>query len=267
MSEDEIEERLLAPLRRLRRDAALFFDLDGTLLEIVERAEDVSLPPRAAELLGELRRAYRQVAILTGRAPLDARRIVGDPELLYVGNHGYELLEPGAETPVPSPVLDHETAVAAARYVATLDRERLAAGELRLEDKGPIQALHWRGAAAEAAAARAAAALGAEAERAGLRLHHGRKVLELRPPVAMDKGVAIAEQLRGSPARAAFYAGDDRTDVDAFGALAELHEAGELEHVVRIAVRSEEAPDELERAADAAVDGTAGMLGLMERLG
>ena len=57
-------------------------------------------------------------------------------------------------------------------------------------------------------------------------MHWGRKVLEVRPPVALDKGLGIARLLRGGPARAALYVGDDTTDLDAFAGLRALVGAG-----------------------------------------
>jgi trehalose 6-phosphate phosphatase len=76
-------------------------------------------------------------------------------------------------------------------------------------------------------------------------------VLEVRPPVEADKGTAVVALLHESGARRALYAGDDTTDVDAFAGLAT---AG-LEHAVRIAVASDEAPAELLAEADLVVDG------------
>jgi trehalose-6-phosphatase len=47
-------------------------------------------------------------------------------------------------------------------------------------------------------------------------------VLEIRPNVAINKGIAVAALIPARPIRAALYAGDDRTDVDAFTALRTL---------------------------------------------
>src|SRR2546423_8972440 len=62
---------------------------------------------------------------------------------------------------------------------------------VRLEDKGPIVAFHWRGARDEEAARSAIDAIAERATAAGLRTHWGRKVLEIRPPVRIDKGAGI----------------------------------------------------------------------------
>jgi trehalose 6-phosphate phosphatase len=82
-------------------------------------------------------------------------------------------------------------------------------------------------------------------------------VVELRPPVPVDKGTVVAGLADGMTAAA--FAGDDLGDLAAFRALAQLLADGRVQHVARIAVRSGEEPAELVAAADAAVDGPAAL--------
>ena len=91
-------------------------------------------------------------------------------------------------------------------------------------------------------------------------------MLEIRPPVRIDKGAGIVGLLRDSDHAAAIYVGDDMTDVDAFRGLGELVEMGRLGTAVRVGVRSDEGPAELEEAADAMVDGTDGVRDLLRAL-
>jgi trehalose 6-phosphate phosphatase len=88
----------------------------------------------------------------------------------------------------------------------------------------------------------------------------GREVLEVRPPVRVDKGTAVTELVAGPGIRAALYVGDDRTDADAWRALRELRDAGALRHAVAPAVASAEVPPDVRAAADAEVEGPAGAL-------
>jgi trehalose 6-phosphate phosphatase len=97
-------------------------------------------------------------------------------------------------------------------------------------------------------------------------VHWGRKVLEVRPPVKFDKGDGITSLIRQAGVRAAMYAGDDLTDLDAFRALATLTESGELGYGLRVAVHSDDGPAELEAAADIHVDGTDGVHRLLASL-
>jgi len=91
-------------------------------------------------------------------------------------------------------------------------------------------------------------------------------VLEVRPPVPLDKGLGIGKLLRGAPVSAALYVGDDSTDLDAFRGLRELTQSEVLTSAVCVAVRSDEAPPELALEADLTVDGTGGVRELLEAL-
>ena len=91
-------------------------------------------------------------------------------------------------------------------------------------------------------------------------------MLEIRPPVRIDKGAGIVSLLRDRHLSAALYAGDDTTDLDAFHGLTELVESGRLGTAVRVGVRSDEGPSELAREADVMVDGTDGVRELLQAL-
>ena len=104
------------------------------------------------------------------------------------------------------------------------------------------------------------------AEQAGFVPHWGRKVLEIRPPVRIDKGAGIVSLLRDADLDAALYVGDDSTDIDAFRGLSELVEQGRLKTAVRVGVASEEGPAALEEEADVMVDGTDGVRDLLRAL-
>jgi trehalose 6-phosphate phosphatase len=254
----------LGPLTAAPERAGVFFDLDGTLAPIVDRPERAAVPARSRELLERIGARYRLAGVVTGRQATEARRIVGLDGLTYVGNHGFELLRPrAAEEPAPA-LVGLETV--AAEHAAALDRAELDRAGLRVEDKAAIVALHWRGAPDEDAAAAAAREIAARAEAGGLVTHWGRKVLELRPPVRIDKGIGLVSVIAESDVRVAFYAGDDRTDVDAFRALAGVAAAGRLDAVVRVAVDSEETPAEVAEQADLAVAGPEGFVAVLEAL-
>jgi trehalose 6-phosphate phosphatase len=256
----------VAPLTAAPGNAAVLLDLDGTLAPIVSRPEQSAVPEPARDLVQAIVARYGLVAVVSGRRALDARRILGLDTITYVGNHGYELLAPGAETPQASPgLVGHERD--AADFLAAYGSSALGAAGVRVENKGAILALHWRGAENEAEAEAEVALAAAEAEAANLIVHRGRKVVELRPPVRTDKGRAV-ESLLGTThsIHAALYAGDDRTDVDAFRALRRLAEATRLRHAVCVGVLSDEAPPEVAVAADLTVAGTEGFVAVLEAL-
>jgi trehalose 6-phosphate phosphatase len=255
---------LLEPLRADPGRAAILTDVDGTLAPIVERAEEAAVPAAAREALAKLSERYGLVGCVSGRRAEEARRLVGLDDIAYAGNHGLELLLPGDEAVRPDPSLAGRERDAA-EFVAGLDAATLAAVGLRLEDKGPIQALHWRGAEAEAHAEGCAHEIAAAAGQAGLEPRWGRKVLELRPVGGGGKDAAVASLLAG-PLGAAVFAGDDRTDLDAFRRLRELRESGELGNAVCVGVASPEGPTELREESDLTVEGPAGWLSILEWL-
>jgi trehalose-phosphatase len=261
----EVGLALLAPLRAEPARAAILTDVDGTLAPIAERPEQVAVPARTAELLEALSRRFGMVGCVSGRRAEEARRLVGVGGIAFAGNHGLELLLPGDTAPRLDPSLQGRED-GTAEFVAGLDGGALATAGLRLEDKGPIQALHWRGAEDERAAEARAREIAAAAGRAGLDPRWGRKVLELRPVGGGGKDAAVAALLAADGVSAAVYAGDDRTDLDAFRRLRQLREQGELETAVCVGVASPEAPPELAEESDLTVDGPEGWLDLLESL-
>lgn len=258
-------EAALGPLREEPGRAAILTDVDGTLAPIAERAEDAAVPAAAREALARLSERFGLVGCVSGRQALEARRLVGLDQLAYAGNHGLELLLPGEEEPRADPSLDgreHQ----AAEFLDGLDGELLDELGLRREDKGVIQALHWRGAENEAAAQARANQVAIAAGKAGLDPHWGRKVLELRPVGGGGKDAAVSALLAGEDLDRAVYAGDDRTDLDAFRRLEQLCESGDLLAAVRVGIVTPEGPAELGEESDLAVDGPEGWLAILEWL-
>jgi trehalose 6-phosphate phosphatase len=255
----------LEPLRSHPDHGAVLLDIDGTLAPIVRHAADAHVPEATRSLLIEIAKRYRVVGCVSGRRAGTARQIVAIGTIAYVGNHGGELLRPGTTRPE----VDPDLAVWSARVrefasrALTAEHHRL---RVRAEDKDAIAAFHWRGAPDEEAAAVAVRKIARLAEQEGFVVHWGRKVLEVRPPVRLDKGLGIATLLRGAPVTAALYVGDDTTDLDAFRGLRALAQSGPLETAVCVAVDSDEAPPELAREADLTLDGTGGVRELLEAL-
>jgi trehalose 6-phosphate phosphatase len=257
----------LEPLRSDPSNSAVLLDIDGTLAPIVRHATDAHVPEATRTLLIEVARRYRLVGCISGRRAASARQVVSIGSIAYVGNHGGELLRAGATQPEVDPELatwtERVRAFVARAYTAEHERLRV-----RLEDKHAIAAFHWRGAPDEQAAAAAVRQIAERADEQGLAVHWGRKVLEVRPPVAFDKSLGVAALLKGGvePCGAALYVGDDTTDLDAFRGLRELVAAGTLARALCVAVGSEEAPDELIEEADLTIDGPDGVRELLEAL-
>lgn len=186
----------------------------------------------------------------------------------YLGSHGVELLRSGwTEAKLDAGVADWVRRIHDfGREADTADVRKL---RVRLEDKGAIVAFHWRGAPDEDAARTAVDAIAQRAQGAGLRTHWGRKVLEVRPPIEIDKGAGIRRLLSEPGAEqidAALYVGDDTTDLDAFRALGSLVTEGRLVRALSVGVLSEEGPSEITGAADIVVHGPDGVSELLAAL-
>jgi trehalose 6-phosphate phosphatase len=255
----------LRPLTEDPARSALFFDVDGTLSPIVERAVDAHVPKATSQLLGRLSRRYACVACISGRDAHEVRRLVGVGGIAYAGLHGAELLPPHAQRAETVPEFAR-FAPEVKRFVGQRDTPALRALRVRIEDKGPIMTFHWRGAPDEERARIHLEGLAQEAETAGLAIHWGRKVLEIRPPVPVNKGQAVRDLVLRTGVRTALFGGDDVTDLDGFAALETLVEEGKLEAAVRVGVRSDEGPPEILEQADLVVDGIKGFQRVLAEL-
>lgn len=262
-------ESLSESLRPLTDDpsrAALFCDIDGTLAPIVRRPEHAHVREEVSLLLGKLGRRYARVACVSGRSAAEARRLVGVGSISYVGSHGAEVLEAGSSEPqLLDAFVSWEGQVGEFVDQQADDRD-MKLLRIRTEDKGPIKAFHWRDVPDEDAAEKWLQNVAQKAQAEGLDIHWGRKVLEIRPPVPIDKGQAVKTMLEGSDVRAALYGGDDVTDLDAFDALEALVDAGELDAKVCVGVRSDEGPKAIVDRADVVVDGVKGFTDVLAAL-
>jgi len=255
----------LEPLRADPTRAGVLLDIDGTLAPIVRHSDDAHVPePTRAPLIAVAKR-YAVVGCISGRQATTARRIVSLGSIAYVGNHGSELLPPGGtEVEIDPEIAAHEQTVRDfAREVWSAELQRL---RIRTEDKCAIAAYHWRGAPDEDAAEAALREIAERAEATGLKTHWGRKVLEIRPPVQMDKGRGVRRLLDGRGLAIALYVGDDLTDLDAFAGLRDLVSEQRLGSALCVGVRSDETPAQLEASADLLVDGPRGVRELLTAL-
>jgi trehalose-phosphatase len=209
---------------------ALFLDYDGTLTPIVER-------PEMAVLADDMRAALERVAahcfvgIVSGRDLADVQAmfrgdgskdaVTGAGHLWFAGSHGFDIAAPdGTRTEVEEAHAHLDALGAAADDLeralahipgAWVERKRFAvATHFRQVDDARVPEV-------ETAVDRVLAA------HAGLRKTGGKRIFELRPDVAWDKGRALWSLFeRADLTRAAdlaVFVGDDVTDEDAFVAL------------------------------------------------
>ena len=191
-------------------EALLAFDIDGTLAPIVERPRDAQVPEEVQRGLRRLA-ALAPLAIITGRAVSDARAMLRFSPRYLIGNHGAEGV----------PGYRHTSAGFARVCRGWLDT--LAANAelwpelsgVALEDKTCSLAFHFRHARDGLLAHRLLLERARKLEPAPA-LFDGKHVLNLLPPGAPDKGVALRAVLEHSRCGYALYIGDDVSDEAAF---------------------------------------------------
>ena len=197
---------------------AVFLDYDGTLTPIVSHPEDAWLSESMRQTLQSLA-ARVPVAILSGRDLDDVRGRVLVDGIVYAGSHGFDIAGAGG--------LRRELGAA---YLSVLDSAetelREALDEIlgaQLERKHFSVAAHYRNVNGNEAFKVALAVDAVAARHRELRKIDGKKVYELLPDVAWDKGKAVLWLLEALGLERGnirpIYIGDDRTDEDAFRAL------------------------------------------------
>ena len=201
---EHAKNKLLNAIERPR--LGLISDVDGTLSPIV------AVPPFGIPLV--------RFTVISGRAAEDVYQRIRLPGLIYIGNHGMEQWQNGKVVGSP--------AAAAYRHnlsEATPDIKRMLVAGMRFEDKGATLSVHYRQTDnPEQVVSELAPVMQKIAEEHDLHLTQGRMVFEFRPPVDIDKGTAFEELVKAHQLQAAFYLGDDTTDVAAFLAAKQLRE-------------------------------------------
>lgn len=205
---------VLAHISANPQDWALFFDLDGSLIDLAPRPDAVVMPEGLRDALAKLHiRQQGALAVITGRPRAFAQDLLHLPQIDVIGLHGAEGLgAPPAPLPDAAKLL---MAQAAVRH------------GLLFEDKGRAAALHYR--LAPDAKGHAERAMEEAAALAGpaFALRSGKCVIELCP-LSADKGRALQELMR-RPAycnRRPLAVGDDVTDEAMFRAAQAMDGVG-----------------------------------------
>jgi trehalose 6-phosphate phosphatase len=206
----------------------LLLDFDGTLAPIVDRPELAAMPELTRRALERLMaRPGVQVAVVSGRGLADVRDLAAIPGIAYAGNHGMEIHGPGIERIHPEaaaarPVLE--------RAAAELGDALAAIPGAFVEDKVLTLSVHHRLTPRDRVAEVHGIVRRIAEPLQGVHLTEGKEVLEVRPNVDWNKGKAVLfllEQMRPPSGTPILYFGDDRTDEDAFRALADFSASAE----------------------------------------
>lgn len=209
-------------IRLAGRPLTVMLDVDGTLAPIAPRPDAAAVPPETRKAISALASCSGvHVALVSGRAAADARRMVGVAAAWVIGNHGYQLTGPQGEEVLSEPELEGYRRLVAQAAARIEPLVRTVPGVI-FENKVWTLSIHYRLAPREVIP-RLRASVSETAAQLGLRVTEGKEVLEVRPPSRVDKGTAVlllATRLGGLGETASLvYVGDDTTDEDAFRAL------------------------------------------------
>lgn len=199
-------------------DWALFLDVDGTLLDIAERPDEVAVPRTLIETLRRAADAFGgALAFVSGRTIAELDLLFDPLRLPVAGQHGAEMRLGGTRPAMrvieaPSTALRQTIAAAMAKIPGVL-----------VEDKGLTIAIHYRARPefGDALAAQLAAIVRDSGETADLMA--GKYVWEVRP-MHRDKGQAVKSFMADPPfkERLPVFVGDDVTDADGFAMVESL---------------------------------------------
>jgi len=202
--------------------ASLFLDLDGTLIEIASRPQDVEVGDELISLLADLNGLLqRRLVVVSGRPAGELRALLRELPLAMAGSHGVELLFADGREARPA------TMPPPPRMMSRLRQLMAEHAGVLIESKPYGVAIHHRLAPDAASACRALASRIASEE--GLELQPGKQVIELKYHKA-NKGDAVHAFMSVPPSRDGMplFIGDDLTDEEGFKAARVLGGAGIL---------------------------------------
>ena len=210
------------PALRLSPQTALFLDFDGTLVEIADHPDEVIVPADLGAMLARLSSELDgRLAIVSGRSLAALETMLGPIDVAMAGSHGGEFRPAGSREvhPLADPLEDS--------VVERLSRFASDNGGLLVEPKPYSVAVHYRRHPEALEGLLACATAIAESD--GLKLKHGKQVIELVMP-GSDKGSAVARFMQSDlfAGTEPMFLGDDVTDEDAFKEMARFAGCGVL---------------------------------------
>jgi trehalose 6-phosphate phosphatase len=177
--------------------------------------------------------------------------MVGLDDLVYVGNHGLERWD-AAGGRRDAGIEPYRAALR--DMLAFLERDLAGVDGIRFEDKGFGLSVHYRASPDPAEARQAILAALDRAPLGDLSVMEGKRLIELRPPLAADKGGAVRALVHEYGLAGVVYLGDDVSDVEALTAVRRLRERGETRSLA-IGVRGPETLEDVAAAADVTLEG------------
>jgi trehalose-phosphatase len=199
----------------------LFLDYDGTLVPICKEPPLARLSLDTKKVLKDLlRNPFLSVGIISGRSLGEIRKMVGIRNLLYAGNHGFEIMFNKGVWIHP----DLEGFASGLKKVVRAVRSRTRGIKgILVENKKFTVSVHYRNVTTHSPG-KIRGVITDILERCSepFTVSRGKKVFEIRPLIEWDKGKAVERLTKLLAIRSKLvriYIGDDQTDEDAFSVL------------------------------------------------
>lgn len=236
---DRIREMLARP------PFGLMLDVDGTISEIADTPEAASVSSIIKEHMQQLAKRLPLVAIISGRSVESVREMLDLDDLVYVGNHGLEWWARKRSWTMPG-VKPYRQEIT--RAIGDI-QQRIRTEGVVIENKGATAAIHFRQ-AKDARTAKEAiiGAIYSSTAAQALDVKVGKMVVELRPPLRLNKGWAVGRLARAFRLRGMVYLGDDTTDLDAFDRIRRLRSSGTTRGLAAAVLGPETSPLVVESA-------------------
>jgi trehalose 6-phosphate phosphatase len=219
-----------------------YFDFDGVLAPIQLDPDTVRLVPGVVDALSRLEPFADAIGIISARpVAFLARHFSALPVVALYGMYGLESQIAG------SFAVDQaaESWIPVIQSVRADAEQELPLG-VYVEDKKMSVSLHYRRHPEYQSEVECWAR--SKASEHGLDEQYGRMVVELKPPIAIDKGAILHAVTRNL--RSAWYFGDDISDMKGFQALRDRQRQDPAFLGVCVAVRNPETGQDLETQAD-----------------
>lgn len=225
---------------------AIITDIDGTISRIVPTPMEAVVDQDMKDTIRKLAEKFEFTGVMTGRSIENALEMVGDENLIYIGNHGLEQLKNGRICADP----EVKKFLPVIKKVGKSIKKKLSNyGCILFQDKELSFTVHYRlcddGGEIRQTVLDAIAEIN---DSKHLKISEGRKVIEIRPPLGHNKGTILQNLIFENDIKKIIYLGDDITDADAFIQLNELNKQKKVK-AISIVVISKETPQYVKRSA------------------
>jgi trehalose 6-phosphate phosphatase len=229
-------EAFLSSLRGQR--FGILTDFDGTLVRFRPHPDTPSLSPRMAQLAATLTERLPLFSLISGRGAPELLELANVPGAVYVGNHGLEELKGD----------DLHVAPEATAWAERLTTLHAQLGEPTIpgvlyHNKRVTMSITYRRAADPATARMQLKTLLDEINQDyGFELFEGRYIWELKPPIHLNKGTAVARLIEEYQLDGAIFMGDDLTDIPGLEMIRELRALGRIKGLAVAVLGETEVP-------------------------